>query len=483
MAVRGHHLAAAGICLGVLLGPCGAQYVPDNLEMKMNGKAQIVFLNADVTIPCMLYEHDSVNLNINVIGVRWFQRRSNSDKEDNVFEYNGGKQTQFRLGASISLSGLRKGNASLFLPAIQFQEGGEYRCEIIIPPIKVERTARVDVVAQPSSIHLPPETIMEEKNMYIKNVTLAGSYPESHKIIWGIIGYILVVISLCSFVWMLVEFLRKVAPVLSPLPETVQYLKHQEMKTLHFVIWDYRPKSLTLKLFLKTNPHSEKSEEKLLFCWKTQGVEKEEKPESMQLMESQAGFTLNPVVQALRYNVFGISCHLTVESDLAEFTEADLLLQVEHSALKIPLSKKIHLKIIAQPKLKKIRCSSDHLQPGESVTLTCRIHSFFPRAVRVSWYKEDRLMLEDIKTSEALETSEDGLLCSCTSKLEFFPHMEDLGKKFICKAEVEGGEPVERHWVLWALGEFPSNGPTEVQGDSEGTLNTNKEKVEDIVVV
>nr|XP_020860960.1 natural cytotoxicity triggering receptor 3 ligand 1-like [Phascolarctos cinereus] len=116
--------------------------------MKMNGKAQNVYLSANVTIPCTLYEHDSVNLNISVIGIRWFQRRSNSDKEDNVFEYNGGKQTQFRPGASISLSGLRKGNASLFLPSIQLQEAGEYRCEIIIPPIKVERTARVDVVGE-----------------------------------------------------------------------------------------------------------------------------------------------------------------------------------------------------------------------------------------------------------------------------------------------------------------------------------------------
>ncbi|XP_027708418.1 natural cytotoxicity triggering receptor 3 ligand 1 [Vombatus ursinus] len=450
--------AAAGMFLGVLLGPCGAQYAPGTLEMEMNGKAQMASLNTNVTIPCILYESGSVTLNISLIGVRWFLRRADSDKEDKVFEYNGGKQTQFRPGASISLSRLKKGNASLFLPFIQLQEGGEYRCEIIIPPTKEERTSRVDVVAQPSSIPLPPETEVEEKKVYIKNCTVAGFYPDSELVkttVLEIIGNILPVICICFFVWILVEFLRKVAPVLSLLPETVQYLRHQEMKTFHFVIWDYRPKSLTLKLFLKTNSLNKKE---LLLCWRTQGMETEEKPESMQLMGSQAEFTLHLVVQALRYNVFGISGHLTVASDLSRFTEADLLLQVEHSALKIPLRRKIHLKVIAQPKLKKIRCSSVHLQPGESVTLTCRIHSFFPRAVKVSWYKEDRLMLEDIKTSEALETLEDGLLCSCTTKLEFSPHMEDLGKKFICKAEVEGGEPVERHWVLGALGESPSNG-------------------------
>ncbi|XP_027708432.1 natural cytotoxicity triggering receptor 3 ligand 1-like isoform X2 [Vombatus ursinus] len=149
MALRGHYLAAAGMFLGVLLGSCGAQHAPGTLEMEMNGKAQMASLNTNVTIPCILYESGSVTLNISLIGVRWFLRRADSDKEDKVFEYNGGKQTQFRPGASISLSRLKKGNASLFLPFIQLQEGGEYRCEIIIPPTKEERTSRVDVVAQP----------------------------------------------------------------------------------------------------------------------------------------------------------------------------------------------------------------------------------------------------------------------------------------------------------------------------------------------
>ncbi|XP_072477505.1 uncharacterized protein [Notamacropus eugenii] len=267
--------------------------------------------------------------------------------------------------------------------------------------------------------------------------------------VWMIVAFILLVILviwLCFFIW---EHCRKVAPDLSPLPAT-EYLKHQELKTFHFVIWHYRPKPLMLKCFLKTNTLSE---EELLIRWTTQAMEREENLESMQLMETQSKFTLSAVVSGLKHNFFGISGSLTLVSDLAAFSEADLFLQVEHSSLKTPSRRKIHLKVIAQPKLKKIQCSSDHLQPGECVTLACRIHFFFPRDVRVSWYKEDRLILEGIETSEAAETLENGLLCSCISKLEFFPQMEDFGRTFICQAEVERGVSLWRgtgscrHWV------------------------------------
>ncbi|XP_043828183.1 natural cytotoxicity triggering receptor 3 ligand 1 [Dromiciops gliroides] len=530
MVVPGHCLASLAVFLGLLLGLCGAQHAPDTLEVKMDGEVQIVSLNANVTIPCELSGHGSRALDVSIIGIRWFLRRMDSDKEEEIFEYNGGKRIPIRPGADISKSNLSQGDASLHLSHIQVQEGGEYRCEMIIPPRRAQGTARLDVVAQPSRILLPSETVVEEKKAYPLECIVTGFYPESVKIIWKkvipgihfqdveisegicmssirnndgtfnatsyfilhpiledngtiyqcvvahkslliplqysttlivtelvkatdwrkIIIYMPLVMVLCFFVWVLIEPFRKgphissVAPVLSPLP-ALEYLKHQELKTFYFVIWGYRPKPLTLKLFLKTDPLGE---EELLFCQKNQGVEEEEKPESMQLMERQTGFTLSPMVPVQKDNLFGISCHLTILPDLARFTEADLLLQVEHSALKNPLRRKIHLKVIVQPKLKKIRCSSDHPQPGESVTLTCRIHSFFPRAIRVSWYKEGRLILEGIETSEVVDPPEDGLLCSCTSKLERSLQMEDLGKKFICEAQVEGGEPVERHWVL-----------------------------------
>ncbi|XP_068947185.1 uncharacterized protein [Petaurus breviceps papuanus] len=657
---HGHCLSLSGSrwdALGRLLVLCWAQHAPGSLEVR-DEKTQIVSLNANVTIPCLLSGYGSSPLNLSFIGVRWYLERWNSTNEDKIFEYNGGKWTQVRPGASISMSELRKGDASLHLPHIQLQEGGKYRCDIIIPPSLVQGTARLDVMAQPSSILLPPEITVTEKKAYTLKCTVTEYYPEpvyitwmkvlpgmqslnvetfegnstnsirnsdgtfnatssfvlhpvledngtiyqcvvAHKslliplqsstilivtahpssnllpqetvveekkvytgectmagfrlqsvlifwenvvqgthsldvdnseyiykssiwnnygtfnatssfilfptlednasaylcvdkslliplqnittwtvsgltsnTVWMIIVCILLILVICLGVFVWVGFFRKVAPVLCPLPAT-EYVKHQEPKTFHFVIWQYRPKPLTLKFFLKIHP---KSEEELLISWRTQGMEREENSEAMKLMETQARFTLTAEAQDLKHNFFGVSGSLTLISDLAAFTEADLLLQVEHSALKIPLRQKIHLKVIAQPKLKKIRCSSDHPQPGESVTLTCRIHSFFPRAVRVSWYKDNRPMLEGIETSEA-ETLEDGLLCSCISKLKFSLQMDDIGKKFICEAEVEGGEPVQRHWVLQ---ECYNNNVIEAKCDSEGAHNTNKKKVENI---
>ncbi|XP_068929362.1 natural cytotoxicity triggering receptor 3 ligand 1 isoform X2 [Petaurus breviceps papuanus] len=184
MALLGHFPAVTALFLGELLGLCAAHYVSGSLEVRMDEKAQTVSLNANITIHCVLSDYGSLPLNISVIGVRWFLRTSNSAKEDIVFLYNGGKWTQFRPGANIEISGLRRGDASLHLPHIQLQEGGEYRCEVIIPPNRVQRTARLDLVAQPSNILLPPETVVKEKKAYTLKCTVTEFYPEPVYITW-----------------------------------------------------------------------------------------------------------------------------------------------------------------------------------------------------------------------------------------------------------------------------------------------------------
>ncbi|XP_072475728.1 natural cytotoxicity triggering receptor 3 ligand 1 isoform X2 [Notamacropus eugenii] len=175
---------APAMLLGVLLGLCRVQNASGFLEVRMDEKAQIVSLNENVTILCVLSGYGSQPLNIRVIGVRWFLRRSKWDKERKIFEYNGRNQTQSRPGTNISMLGLRRGDASLHLSHVQLQEEGEYRCEIIVPPNRAQGTARLDIVAQPSSILLPPEVVVEERKAYTLECTVVEFYPESIHITW-----------------------------------------------------------------------------------------------------------------------------------------------------------------------------------------------------------------------------------------------------------------------------------------------------------
>ncbi|XP_074086284.1 natural cytotoxicity triggering receptor 3 ligand 1-like [Macrotis lagotis] len=184
MANRAYCLVLPVILGGLLLKLWEPQAVSDSLKVRMNEKTQIVSFNANVIINCELYDFHLLPLEINGIEVRWFHRRTNSANEVKVFEYYGGKQTSFRSGASISISGLRMGDASLFLPLIQLQEGGEYRCEVIISPNRAQATSRLEVEAQPSSILLPQEVVVQEKKVFTLECIVAGFYPEPVQIIW-----------------------------------------------------------------------------------------------------------------------------------------------------------------------------------------------------------------------------------------------------------------------------------------------------------
>ncbi|XP_051821083.1 natural cytotoxicity triggering receptor 3 ligand 1 [Antechinus flavipes] len=178
MVAAGHFLVVVAI-FWILEASGDANF----LKVRMDKKTQIVFLNENVTIPCV-FRYGSLSLDINTVGVRWYRRSWNSEQENEIFEYYGGNQTLFRPGASILISELKWGHAFLFLPFIQLQEEGEYRCEVIIPPNRAQATARMDVVARPTSIQWPSETVVEENKTHTLECIVIGFYPQSAQIRW-----------------------------------------------------------------------------------------------------------------------------------------------------------------------------------------------------------------------------------------------------------------------------------------------------------
>lgn len=116
------------------------------LQVEMAGRTQMVFLNENVTISCKI--PDSPHLDINSIGITWFQKTRTSETDTKLFEYFGNHREASQRGASVSLRSLQRGDASLQLPGVRLEDAGEYRCELVVTPQKAQGTVTLEVVGE-----------------------------------------------------------------------------------------------------------------------------------------------------------------------------------------------------------------------------------------------------------------------------------------------------------------------------------------------
>lgn len=112
----------------------------------MAGDTQTVLLNHTATISCKV--PGSSHLNITSMGVTWVWKNPVNGTGHKVFEFYGKHRKAFRPGASVSLQGLAKGDASLQLPGIQLKEAGEYRRKVVNTPDKGQGTVFLEVVGE-----------------------------------------------------------------------------------------------------------------------------------------------------------------------------------------------------------------------------------------------------------------------------------------------------------------------------------------------
>lgn len=162
--------------LGLTLRPA------DFLEVEMAQGTQKVFLNDNTTIVCKV--PGSPYLDVKIMGITWFRKNQVSKEESKLFEFFGHHQKALRPGATVSLQRLKRGDASLQLPAVQLHEAGEYRCELVVTPEKAQGRVWLEVLASPVS-NLSPEQAMVKSNEG-KNISCRSSwfYPENISITW-----------------------------------------------------------------------------------------------------------------------------------------------------------------------------------------------------------------------------------------------------------------------------------------------------------
>ncbi|XP_069479877.1 natural cytotoxicity triggering receptor 3 ligand 1 [Ambystoma mexicanum] len=116
------------------------------------------------------------------------------------------------------------------------------------------------------------------------------------------------------------------------------------------------------------------------------------------------------------------------------------LCRIHHLATAEQIEKMCTLLVTAPPVLDAIQALPEVPCTEDILTLSCRIHSFFPKPIEVYWFKDSELMSAMSSTTD-VTSGPDGL-CSCTSTIKFTPRREDHGKKFICRV---GHKSLENH--------------------------------------
>uniref|UniRef100_A0A8C0GGW4 Ig-like domain-containing protein n=1 Tax=Chelonoidis abingdonii TaxID=106734 RepID=A0A8C0GGW4_CHEAB len=156
----------------------------ETLQVLMGSTPLIVSLNDNISIPCKISGFNTAELDIKNVGVTWYLKTPKADQEEKVFTFHAGAHISHRNGASMSDSDLKRGNAALSLPQIQFKEAGIYRCYVIVAPSDAHGTAILEVVAQPEVSLSPKEVTIESNKEKTLSCDVNKFYPNLVDIKW-----------------------------------------------------------------------------------------------------------------------------------------------------------------------------------------------------------------------------------------------------------------------------------------------------------
>lgn len=107
---------------------------------------------------------------------------------------------------------------------------------------------------------------------------------------------------------------------------------------------------------------------------------------------------------------------------------------------------------LALPMLHEVHCSTNVPRSNEPLTLSCKIHSYFPETLEVCWNNDDGIL--DSSFSTPPTKGADGLYF-CISKIHYNPQVEDSGKRFVCRAKLEGSQAYkESAWQMDIVGKW-----------------------------
>ncbi|XP_077309824.1 hemicentin-1-like [Lithobates pipiens] len=133
-------------------------------------------------------------------------------------------------------------------------------------------------------------------------------------------------------------------------------------------------------------------------------------------------------------NSYSCISALTMKPTIREDDGVTYICRTVHPATDHREDKEQILNVTAAPVLDSIVKGRDSevVRVGEKLDLSCRIHSFYPPDIQVTWYREDDIIIPSHTTTPLQDY--DGLY-HVTSASSLTPTMKDLGKKFRCQVE------------------------------------------------
>ncbi|XP_070620025.1 uncharacterized protein [Erythrolamprus reginae] len=286
----------------------------------------------------------------------------------------------------------------------------------------------------------------------VSNVTLTVTEPNSTTglIIGLVLGFLLIFSPIVgSFLY--IHFLKKYPPSVEMVGS--EELKDLEETELHCLISHFRPKPLQIDLFLVTELQNPKQK---IASWSSTASspssneveEPTEDDENIPLLGNMEHiFKVYPVLKSKPMNFYDFQWKICMNPDIQKLKKFELLLEVKHKGFQHGLcTKRKSYKVIALLVLHEIHCSTNVPRSNELLTLSCQLHSYFPETLEVCWNNDDGILESSFSTSP---TKGDDGLYSCISKINYCPQVKDSGKRFICRAKLEGSQVYkESSWQM-----------------------------------
>ncbi|KAG8535087.1 hypothetical protein GDO81_029471, partial [Engystomops pustulosus] len=145
-------------------------------------KAPLISVTRDenVTIPCEFSELTSKN----TINVYW--RKSLNGQDTEVYKFVPGAQEAYREGCYMEAEEeIRRGNAALHIPRVQFSDDGEYTCTVLVTPEGDHGKSSLQVSAVPSAVLTPGDIVtVEIGSERVVSCDITNFYPKDITIRW-----------------------------------------------------------------------------------------------------------------------------------------------------------------------------------------------------------------------------------------------------------------------------------------------------------
>ncbi|XP_067849965.1 uncharacterized protein [Heptranchias perlo] len=160
--------------------------VESGLIVSMNSRTVEAIVNNDIVLECRVSGYTTKEIDLQHVGVQWFVQELGSPDSSRreVYQFNGGKRTPYRKGATIYDDELKNGIASLFLPSVQFTEEGDYTCVVFIISDNASGKSSMTVSAKPQVTLSSTSITIENGTEKAVRCDSVGFYPILIEMSW-----------------------------------------------------------------------------------------------------------------------------------------------------------------------------------------------------------------------------------------------------------------------------------------------------------